>query len=282
MRFFQIFENTILSGVYVQLIRKLFRRMAMPEKQKPFVATAETACVPANLRVLAIGDIHGMLKELQQLTSKLLTTAVPNIPQHYIFLGDVIDRGPESSSVIEHLRNFRKQINSTDQIIFLRGNHEQLMLDFLEKETAESLNWLSNGGFETLKSYGVFLKQKPNALQLAAAKKELRRNLPPLHLQFLKETRLSYTVGDYFFCHATIDPKIELDLQTPEDLLWSRKTKFLDDNFIGKYIVHGHTPVKSPLVAKGHINIDTGAYMTGKLTALILFGTERHFVTNKS
>jgi serine/threonine protein phosphatase 1 len=266
----------------VHSIGKFFSRSKRPEKPKPLTATAETASVPANLRVVAIGDIHGMLNELKHLIKNLQASAPPHITTNYVFLGDAIDRGPESFAVIEYLANFQNQTKPNDEVFFLRGNHEQLMLDFLEQESAETLNWLSNGGVETLESYGVFLNRKPNALQLSACKNELRRNLPPHHMQFLKETRLSYTVGDYFFCHAAVDPNIDLELQSAKDLLWSRKTKYLDDNFIGKYIVHGHTPVKLPLISKGHINIDTGAYMSGKLTALILFGTERHFVTNKS
>lgn len=234
------------------------------------------------LRVVAVGDIHGMLKELRELDEKVARLQSENIRTTFVFLGDYVDRGPDSAGVIDYLLNLKKRLPANDEVIFLRGNHEQLLIDFLENKNDEVLLWLRSGGFEALQSYGVFLNRKHTKLQLNAARDELNRKIPTTHVQFFQETRLSHTIGDYFFCHATVDPDIAFDKQVAKDLLWSRNTKFLDDHFIGKLIVHGHTPVKLPVLAKGHANVDTGAYATGQLTALILFEAERYFVSNKS
>ncbi len=243
--------------------------------------------LPKNVRVVAVGDIHGMLSELRQLNERLIAnenltaTKLNALQTVYVYLGDYVDRGPDSAGVIEYLLAFKNALSANDKIIFLRGNHEQLLLDFLEKQNDDTPFWLRSGGYEMLESYGVFMKRDPNASQISAARLEFRKKLPSQHLKLLQDTQLFYSVGDYFFCHATVDPNVSLEKQTEKDLLWSRDTKYLDDNFIGSYIVHGHTPVKKPILATGHINIDTGAYVSGELTALVLFGTEKYFGSNK-
>ena len=269
------------------ILQKLFKPRAPSEtpikpKSQPIAALA------TNMRLVAVGDIHGMLSELRQLHTKVasdlkVASLQPeSFATTWIYLGDYVDRGPESAGVIDYLLEIKNKLLPGNEMIFLRGNHEQLLLDFLEQENDDAPFWLRSGGFETLESYGVFLNRKHNTLQRNAAREELRRKVPPTHLKFLKETQLSHTIGDYYFCHATIDPDVSLEKQVAKDLLWSRNTKFLDENYIGKLIVHGHTPVKTPVLAKGHANVDTGAYATGQLSALILFGTDQYFISNKS
>ncbi len=269
------------------ILQKIFNRRALsktpikPENQ-PIVALA------TNMRLVAVGDIHGMLAELRQLNTKVTNDVKvasmrpESFATTWIYLGDYVDRGPDSAGVIDYLLDIKSKLGPDDDVVFLRGNHEQLLLDFLEQENDDAPFWLRSGGFETLESYGVFLNRKHNTLQRNAAREELRRKVPPAHLQFLQETKLSHTIADYFFCHATVDPEVSFDKQVAKDLLWSRNTKFLDENYIGKLVVHGHTPVKKPILAKGHANVDTGAYATGELTALILFGTDQYFISNKS
>jgi serine/threonine protein phosphatase 1 len=267
----------------LQFLRKILGRKLLVTKQSEV-----RMAVPEGEIVVAIGDIHGMLPELhgleKNIEAKLAAIGAETTIKRstYVFLGDYIDRGNASASVLDHLIASTRNANASARLVFLRGNHEQLLLDFLEQDNAESPMWLRNGGFETLESYGVFLNRKPSALQISAAREELLRNLPETNLQFLQNTQLSHVAGDYFFCHASVDVNVPLENQVAKNLLWSRNTKFLDTHFIEKCIVHGHTPVKTPQIGRGHINIDTGAYATGTLTALILFGTEKYFVTNKS
>lgn len=280
--------NTILSSIHVKIFQNLLNVGISLVKPKKAAPPLSPTGLDHNLRVVAVGDIHGMLKELRELDEKIaidlktVRLQSENIRTTYIFLGDYVDRGPDSAGVIDYLLNLRSSLADKDEIIFLRGNHEQLFIDFLEDENEDVMLWLRSGGFEALESYGVFLNRKHSKLQRSAARHELQRKMPAAHLQFLQETRFSHSIGDYFFCHATVDPNIAFDKQVAKDLLWSRDTKFLDEHYIGKFIVHGHTPVKLPIMAKGHANIDTGAYATGELTALILFETDRYFVSNKS
>jgi serine/threonine protein phosphatase 1 len=245
------------------------------KKSRQQAPTATTASLPSGVRVCAIGDIHGRLDLLQALSSKLRDDLheAPSEGSIIVMLGDYIDRGPHSAGVIDWLLAG----NMPAPIIALRGNHEATLLDFLADASVLD-NWRHFGGLETLASYGVDVRDAMRGRNYAAAQAKLREVLPPAHQEFFERTRLSWSLGDYFFCHAGVRPNVPLARQEETDLLWIRD-EFND--FRGafeKMIVHGHTPVSEPEVLTNRINVDTGAYATDVLTCLVLEGRERRFI----
>jgi serine/threonine protein phosphatase 1 len=232
------------------------------------------AAAPAGTRIYAIGDIHGrqdLLEEISALISDDLVDAPSDVLT--IFLGDYIDRGPHSSQIIETLaqRRFPTPFHA------LRGNHEKVILDFLEHEGALE-SWRNFGGLETLHSYGVNVASVMRGEGYGAAREALIQNLPNHHRAFFENTKLSLSFGDYFFCHAGVRPGTPLVQQSAEDLLWIREDFLVYDGYFDKTIVHGHTPVSAPEIKPNRINVDTGAYATSVLTAVVLEGSERRFL----
>ncbi|HWO30120.1 MAG TPA: metallophosphoesterase [Candidatus Acidoferrum sp.] len=184
-----------------------------------------------------------------------------------IFLGNYADRGPSSKSVID-LPIGR---NRSHDMLYLKGNHEALLLGFLEDpETFEA--WERVGGAETLGPYGLspLLKEFPRRPSELAAFFDLA--LPRSHRQFFAQLKTSFVCGDFFFAHAGVRPGIPLENQTEMDLLWIRRDFLLHQWEFGKIVVHGHSPVAKPQILTNRINIDTGAYLTGCLTCLKLDG----------
>ncbi len=228
----------------------------------------EQARTPHNHRVYVVGDIHGradlLLKLLEMIAADAAETAKEKV---LIYLGDFIDRGPQSRDVVETVRKgplagFRQ--------FALRGNHEEAMLSFLD-DPIDGAGWLQYGGMETLMSYGVTVHAGvPSPDRLQAAANALREALPAEHLGFLSELYDFFVLGDYMFVHAGINPRRPLDRQRPHDLRWIR------DPFIGytglydKVIVHGHTITEKSEFRQNRIGIDTGAYFSGVLTCLVL------------
>lgn len=239
-------------------------------------AMEKVTCVPPGLRIYAIGDIHGCaahLDRLHEMVGADLEKARPPAV-HVVYLGDYINRGPDSKGVLDRLSQPDHQGVTR---IFLKGNHEEMLLGFLQ-DPAQGERWCDLGGFETLLSYGLdprSLLRRGGSFCLAA---ELSARLPPAHARFLSELQLSYTAGDYFLCHAGVRPGIPLTEQDPLDLMWIRHVFLDSDANHGKLIVHGHTSVDTPEICSNRINIDTGAYATGRLTALVLEGEDRRFL----
>lgn len=248
-----------------------FSRLARWFKQKDVVAPK----IPGGTRLYVIGDIHGRLdlfNELEQQIRQDLKTAPANVLT--IFLGDYIDRGRESAGVLERL----SAEDFCTPICTLRGNHEEVFLQFLSDASILS-SWRNFGGLETLHSYGVNVAEAMRGAGYQRAQAALVDSLPARHRQFLESTKLSFTLGDYFFSHAGAKPGVDLDQQTSDDLLWIRN-EFLDfAGDFGKTVVHGHTPTPKPEIKPNRINIDTGAYLSSVLTALILEGEGRRFIS---
>jgi serine/threonine protein phosphatase 1 len=220
------------------------------------------------MRIYAVGDIHGCADLLTNVFSRIDAdrAASPSSRSIEIFLGDLIDRGPASRKVIELLT----ERAGRREIVCLKGNHEDLALRFLADPSLFP-TWAKLGGRETLMSYGLtplvrgFDEQAALARAFGAA-------LPPAHRGFLMGLPVFYVCGDFLFVHAGIKPGVALDRQRELDLLWIRD-EFLDwDAPFDKMIVHGHTPVIEPELRHNRINIDTGAYATGKLTCLRIEG----------
>jgi serine/threonine protein phosphatase 1 len=233
------------------------------------------ASLPEGLRVYAIGDVHGRLDLLETLAFQI-EADLRDAPQLAvtIFLGDYVDRGPDSAGVLDMLasRDF------PTEFLALRGNHEEVMLKFLrDPDVLES--WRNYGGLETLHSYGIDVLPAMRGVGYEETRLSLLARLPRSHVQFLHETAHSTTFGDYFFCHAGARPGTPLDQQTPRDLLWIRD-EFLE--FRGgwdRVVVHGHTPVAEPELLTTRINVDTGAFASSILTAIVLEGSQQRIIS---
>jgi serine/threonine protein phosphatase 1 len=226
--------------------------------------------IPPSLRIYAIGDIHGEVELLEQMLSHIVEDLRQRPPQGAtleIFLGDYIDRGAHSSSVVELLARGK---SSCDERVCLRGNHEELLLGFLE-DPAELDLWWSNGGAATAISYGLNsgLRKSARSAPLLIHER-IAQLIPPDHLEFFKSLGWIYRAGDYLFVHAGIRPGVALEQQYREDLVWIREPFLSSNEDFGVRVVHGHTPVEAPDVRANRINIDTGAVMTGRLTCLVL------------
>lgn len=226
----------------------------------------ESAIPSENARVYAIGDIHGRL----DLLDRAIAAIRDDVARHggdalTVTLGDYIDRGPSSCGVIERLADNP----FPTPYVALKGNHEAMLEMFLD-DPDFGPHWRSQGGEETLLSYGVtacgLIKGAANGDTLEA----LRAAMPAKHLDFLNSLRMSFSHGAYFLCHAGVRPGVPLDKQSEHDLMWIR-WEFLNSTAdFGKIIVHGHTPVRAPEVLANRINIDTQAFASGRLTCVVL------------
>jgi serine/threonine protein phosphatase 1 len=219
-------------------------------------------------RIYAIGDIHGRYDLLRLLLDRIGEHAQALPPAqslHLVFLGDLVDRGPESARVVEFLHELDQ---STDQIIVLLGNHEEAMLQALDGDLGVLQRWLGVGGAQTVESYGLRLPEPQDDLRRYA--RYLQSSLPVEQMRWLRRLPLTAQSGDYFFCHAGVRPGVPLGRQSREDLLWIRDD-FIDDMADhGAVIVHGHTIEPDVTMRANRIGIDTGAYRHGVLTALYL------------
>jgi serine/threonine protein phosphatase 1 len=236
------------------------------------------ASVPPGVRIYAVGDIHGRLDLLEPLLEMIMAhdeNASPACPV-LIFMGDYIDRGPDSRGVIDLLVS-----GLPDQFeqVFLRGNHEDMMLRIFKQPDQFDV-WAMNGGLATARSYGV--EFNPHNFSETDAKFIISRldiAVPLAHRKFLEGLRINVTLGDYFFVHAGVRPGIPLDQQKESDCLFIRNDFLSYAGGFGKVIVHGHTPMAEPEDLPNRINVDTGAFFTDQLTALCLEGTSRKFAT---
>ena len=166
--------------------------------------------------------------------------------------------------------------------VFLRGNHDDMMLRFLD-DPLSGTEWIDFGGLATLYSYGIHLPTTARSGgELQSAAEALREALPKRHLAFLNDLELSFTLGDYLFVHAGVDPERPLDDQRGEDLLWIRDAFLKSRRTLGKTVVHGHTPTDEPVVRRNRIGIDTGAFATGTLSCLVLERDQWRFIQAKS
>lgn len=231
--------------------------------------------VPDGVSIYAIGDVHGRSDLLDRAFSRIDADLATNPPRRAIqvFLGDYIDRGPDSFGVLDRLIN-RGQ---THEVVCLKGNHELFLLEFL-RDPSMLKHWRQYGGLDTLMSYGVAPQFNASEAELEALADRLFQAMPVRQRDFLSGLTTSFSCGDYFFVHAGVRPRVPLDQQREQDLLWIRDEFLQSEQDFGKIIVHGHTPVDEPDVRANRINIDTGAYATGRLTCLILERDKRWFI----
>jgi len=206
--------------------------------------------------VFAIGDVHGSLGKLRSLIARCERYA-DGRPMTFIFLGDYIDRGPESAGVVDCVLDLQSRMPT--RVIALKGNHEAMMLGVIDGDVPDDY-WLAQGGAETLRSYGA----------------SNTGELPDQHIDWLRSLRLSHDDGRRFFVHAGIDPEKSLDAQQDTDLFWIREPFLSDRRDHGRLIVHGHTPLmtRKPDLRANRLNVDTGAVFGGPLTAAVFGDTE--------
>lgn len=230
--------------------------------------------MPDGERLIVFGDIHGQDDMLDDLLARIgaLEPPTPGLRDRYVFLGDYIDRGPNSARVIDRLCDLR---DGSENAVFLMGNHEDMMMKFLlHGDTRAGGAWMANGGEETLASYGVAPSLDPvDVREFSRCRQQLGDALPDRHRRFYADLLSHKACGPYMFVHAGVRPGVALDAQRDEDMMWIRRL-FLDSTEdFGAIVVHGHTPADRPEVKSNRINLDTGAGKGGYLTAAVLWGT---------
>ena len=226
--------------------------------------------LPPGIRIYAIGDIHGrrdLLDELLIRTNDDIHSR-PTARALHVFLGDYIDRGSSSRETIDRLIEHRAKNES----VLLKGNHELIAVRCLSDRSLFD-QWMRLGGAETLISYGIALGAVANGKPIAELQAAFHSALPPAHLRFFRDLKPSFACGDFFFSHAGVKPQIELSRQKENDLLWIREEFLSSHEDFGKIVVHGHTPTHEIEVEPNRINIDTGAFATGRLTCLVMENT---------
>ncbi len=239
------------------------------------------ASVPHDHRVYAVGDIHGCLGLLMDLETAIRqdAAAAPESRRTVVYLGDYVDRGPDCAGVIEHLTRPMPGF----QRVFLRGNHEDFLVRFIAGDEVGLMRggaWLMNGGGATLRSYGINAPDHASDLPtLRDLYDRFTAALPEAHRAFFNATALWHRIGGYVFAHAGIRPGRPPEAQDAEDLMWIRDPFLWSDEDFGAVVVHGHTPVPEPEIRANRINVDTGAVYNGRLTAVVLSGTQTAFLS---
>ena len=231
---------------------------------------------PKGYRAYVVGDVHGRLDLLDRLLSQIEQDAErqPARRNLLVMLGDLIDRGPDSRGVVERMRTYRHDLIKP---YFLAGNHEEVLLRILNGERGILANWLQFGGAECLASYDCDAAQfdVSNERSTLAA---IRRVVPEEHVRFISGFADTLSFGDYLFVHAGIRPGIDLSLQAQSDLRWIRSPFLEHEGDHGVMVVHGHSITPRVDERPSRIGIDTGAYRTGVLTALVLEGESRRIL----
>jgi serine/threonine protein phosphatase 1 len=243
----------------------------------PFVASHRRASAPPDTRLYAVGDIHGRRDLLDRLLALVEADARRSSAARklLVFLGDYIDRGDQSRQVIELLADKPARWEGFEWVC-LKGNHEDALLRFLAGRPTAGALWMHNGGWPTVQSYAADLV---NPFDLPALREVMIAALPAAHRGFLESLALWRVEGDYCLVHAGLRPGVALEAQDPADLLWIREDFLAWPERHGRIVVHGHTPARTPELKANRIGIDTGAFVTGRLTALVAEGAELDFLS---
>jgi serine/threonine protein phosphatase 1 len=228
-------------------------------------------------RAYAVGDIHGRLDLLDALLRRLEEDIAGRRPKktYIVFLGDLIDRGPDSAGVVERLRMWRPRHGRP---VFLAGNHEEVLLQILGGDASILPDWLRFGGAECARSYGIDVDAL-RRMEDDEAIEAIRAKVPRAHREFLGNMADTFRFGDYLFVHAGIRPGLAVEDQDPHDLRWIRDPFLADVKEHGFIVVHGHTIVAGVEERPNRIAIDTGAYHSGVLTAVGVEDAERWFLS---
>lgn len=232
------------------------------------------ASIPAGKRIYAVGDIHGRLDLFDCMIAAIEAddAAAGPLESTVILLGDLVDRGADSAGVLARARRWQGE----RRVRILSGNHEEMFLRSFD-ELDVFRHFLRHGGRETILSYGVD-KAGFAAASLEEAQELLRRAVPAADIAFLRSFEDIVQFGDYAFVHAGIEPGVPLEAQKPRHLRWIREPFLSYEEPHGVVVVHGHTIREQPEDKGNRIGIDTGAFRTGRLTALVLEGTSRRYL----
>ncbi len=237
----------------------------------------EQFSIPPGQRVYAVGDIHGRLDLLDRMLDKIADddanrqTAATTI----IFLGDLVDRGPDSFGVVQRLLSLSREPFHTR---FLMGNHEQVFLRAARGDAKATRYLVRMGGKSTILSYGI-TEEEYIRLDFEELTEAFASRVPSEHLSFLSGFEDWIEIGNYLFVHAGVRPGVELTEQKAEDLYWIRGEFLGHKGSFGKMVVHGHTITAEPDVRSNRIGIDVGAFASGRLVAIGLEGGKRWYLT---
>ncbi|MEL4377045.1 metallophosphoesterase [Brucella cytisi] len=230
---------------------------------------------PDGIRLYAIGDVHGRLDLLRDM-HRLIRADLDHRPAHdwrIIHLGDYIDRGPSSREVLDFLIDVSHR---DERVISLLGNHDDGFLTYLATGDVAGIFAL-HGGIDTARSYSVEIDftDADSAHQGHAA---LVKTVPQNHIDFIRAMPRSVAFGEFFFCHAGINPAVPLDAQDPEELIWIRTAFLKWTELFEKVIIHGHTPQSAIDIQPNRVNLDTYAWRSGQLSAIVIDGSEKRFI----
>lgn len=255
------------------MLKRLFKALA-PKAAEP------VAAVPPGVRVYAIGDVHGRLDCFDTLIEMIDADNAARGPAEtqIVLLGDLVDRGPDSAGVVERAMALTA---SERRVRGIKGNHEEMFLSAIRGSERAMRGFAQYGGRETLFSYGMSQSDYngylfPELIEAAA------RIVPESHVAYLDSLEDMIEVGDYLFVHAGIRPGVPIAEQTPEALRWIRREFLEHRGDFGRVVVHGHTITPEVDIRGNRIGIDTGAYETGRLTAIGIEGSERWFLQTES
>ena len=244
-----------------------------------FAARERRPAIPSGQRVYAIGDIHGRLDLFDAMIAAIERDDAAGVPARttVVLLGDLVDRGPDSAGVVARAREWQQRRT----VRILAGNHEEMFLaSFDNREVLR--HFLQFGGKETLASYGIEFETAPRKKKEFAALQELmRQKVPEADLEFLSGLEDVVMLGGYAFVHAGILPEVPVDSQSPQDLRWIREPFLSFAEPHSHVVVHGHTVYDEAELRENRIGIDTGAFSSGRLTALVLEGTGRRLIQTR-
>jgi len=233
--------------------------------------------------VYAVGDVHGRLDLLQSMDRLIAADIAATRPERptVCYLGDYIDRGPHSAEVLSYLAAGslaspveRPRLPSAEGAaparVFLKGNHEDRMLEFFAAPEVHGPPWMEHGGIEALASYGLTTGREPRGGDWAGLRDELQERLPAAHLDFLRGLRLAFVWRSYVFVHAGLNPERTIRAQDPHDLMWIKEPFLSSTRDWSHRVIHGHVMGPEPVFRDNRIGIDTGASQFGRLTCLVV------------
>ncbi|SIN88157.1 serine/threonine protein phosphatase 1 [Parasphingorhabdus marina DSM 22363] len=253
------------------MLKNLFRK----KTRKTFLGEA---MIPEGRRVYAIGDVHGRKDLLQILLKKIAEDDTARGGQsEIIFLGDLIDRGPDSCGVVDMAMQLQSERGN---VRFLMGNHEEVFLACMKGSDRATRFFTRIGGKETILSYEISMKEYME-LDNEALTARLPEIIPQSHVDFVRNFEDQIVIGDYAFVHAGIRPDVPLAEQKPKDLHWIREDFLSAGQLHEKMIIYGHTINEEVVEADNRIGIDTGAYYTENLTAIALEGRDRWYLDTR-
>jgi serine/threonine protein phosphatase 1 len=253
------------------VLRKLAGLFARKEVEETF-DLSEPGPLGCPQPVVVIGDIHGRIDLLERMLAQIGETLPEATP---VFVGDYVDRGEESAAVLARLME-----TSGKGAVCLMGNHEEMLLNYLDDPEGRGGTWLRNGGLQTLASFGVGgVSANTRGLELARARDELVVRMGEEMIGWLRERPLWWRSGSVGVVHAGADPTQPIEAQERRNLLWGHKDFRRKARSDGLWIVHGHTIVADAGIEGGRISVDTGAYATGLLSGVVLGAGEVRFMT---